>query len=48
MKNQKNYDDKIKENNFNLEEIEKEEMKQFDIQLKNMHITIKCIKEFLL
>ena len=31
MKNQKNYDDKIKENNFNLEEIEKEEMKQFDI-----------------
>lgn len=34
MKNQKNHDDKNEENKLNLEEFEKEELKQFDIQLK--------------
>ena len=47
MKNQKNYDDKIKENNFNLEEIEKEEMKQFDIQLKKYAHHHKMYKRIL-
>ena len=50
MKNQEKHDYKNEENNLNLEEFEKEELKQFDLQLKkyahhhNMYIRILAVK----
>ena len=47
MKNTENYDDKNEENNWNLEEIEKDELKQFDIQLKQYAHHHKMYKRIL-